>query len=418
MNAPPKWEVISLNDVIQDLRSGLSRKLSMTDIGLPVIRSNNITEQGVDFSGIKYWYRNDPQGANTETYFLQDGDLLVNFINSIAQIGKTALYKNLINRDVIYTTNLLRVVASERIIPSFLLLITKTERYHHYIEAITKPAVNQASFTTADFRNFTFLLPPLPEQRRIAAILGTWDNAITLTEQLIAAKQKLKKGLMQVLLTGKRRFGDSEQDWEELTVLQIGGNAKDTVQTGPFGAQLHSSDYVEKGVPLILIRNIIENRLDTSDIPKITPADAARLSRYALEKNDIVFSRVGRVGSCFMATKEHTGWIISGQTLRIRLPKDRLNFRYLSFALQSEKSQRYITGVSIGSTRKSISTSVLEKLPILLPSRDEQEKIATVLQACDAELDLLTRKLAALRQQKKGLMQQLLTGQVRVEGMA
>ena len=79
----------------------------------------------------------------------------------------------------------------------------------------------------------------------------------------------------------------------------MGNHDKNTVQTGPFGAQLHAEDYVDEGIPLILIKNIKETGLDVTGIPKITTEDADRLSRYKLIEGDIVFSRVGRVGSCF-----------------------------------------------------------------------------------------------------------------------
>ena len=89
------------------------------------------------------------------------------------------------------------------------LAITKIQEYDYYIQAITKPAVNQASFTTKDFRRFRFPLP-LPEQLKIAEILSTWDEAIAQTEQLIAALQRRKKGIMQRLLTGEVRFAGFE----------------------------------------------------------------------------------------------------------------------------------------------------------------------------------------------------------------
>ena len=73
---PTGWEWATVSDVVRVLKSGLSRKLSQTDIGLPVLRSTNITNTGIDVSDIKYWYRDDPQGSNTTNYFLQDREFL------------------------------------------------------------------------------------------------------------------------------------------------------------------------------------------------------------------------------------------------------------------------------------------------------------------------------------------------------
>jgi len=288
---------------------------------------------------------------------------------------------------------------------------------------------NYPALNNNDVEKLNIPTPSLPEQRKIAEILSAWDKAIDLVGKQIESKQWLKKGLMQQLLTGRVRFRDYVEstklmqtkyaaipaDWTVNTVFELGKKNHDTVQTGPFGAQLHASDYVEEGIPLILIRNIEDNRLDPDNIPRITEKDAERLSKYALQENDIVFSRVGRVGSCFIAAKEHVGWIISGQTLRIRLPKNVINIDYLSYAIQDTSVKKYLMAVSIGSTRKSISTMILEKLPIISPSQDEQTSIAIVLKRCDAEIVGLKEKINILRKQKRGLMQKLLTGEVRMK---
>ena len=96
------------------------------------------------------------------------------------------------------------------------------------------------------------------------------------------------------------------------------GDSNGVVQTGPFGAQLHAEDYVEVGTPFILIKNIRDGYVDSNDMPRISREDATRLAVYALKLGDIVFSRVGRIGSCFLVGKTEAGWIISGQLLRLR----------------------------------------------------------------------------------------------------
>ncbi len=202
---PAKWEVKTLGDIIIDIKSGLSRKLSIQDIGLPVLRSNNIDNLKVDFNGLKYWYNDDPQGAETSNYFLKDGDILVNFINSMSQIGKTCMFKNEIKRNVIYTTNIMKMTLNDTMNPHFVLYLTKTDNYHNFIMSITKPAINQASFTTKEFRNFKIQCPPLQEQQKIASILTCADDKISVLKEKKDAYTELKKGLMQKLLTGEVR---------------------------------------------------------------------------------------------------------------------------------------------------------------------------------------------------------------------
>ena len=99
------WEKVSFDNCVSSMTSGLSRKLSTQDIGIPVLRSSNIGEKYVNFEDLKYWYLEDPQGANTKNYILDDGDILINFINSISQIGKACIFKDCLDRDYIYTTH-------------------------------------------------------------------------------------------------------------------------------------------------------------------------------------------------------------------------------------------------------------------------------------------------------------------------
>jgi type I restriction enzyme, S subunit len=200
------WEKVSFDNCVSSMTSGLSRKLSTQDIGIPVLRSSNIGEKYADFDDLKYWYLEDPQGANTKNYILDDGDILINFINSISQIGKACIFKNCLDRDCIYTTNILRIKPNTRISSDFFYLVTQTEQYRLYIQFITKPAINQASFTTKELKEFTFLLPPIPEQEKIAAVLSAADEEISTLEKQLAAYKQQKLGLMQQLLTGRIRI--------------------------------------------------------------------------------------------------------------------------------------------------------------------------------------------------------------------
>ena len=199
------WEVKKLGTIVSTMQSGISRKLSTYDIGYPILRSNNVIENRVNFEDLKFWKLVDDKGVDLKKYILHDGDLLINFINSISQIGKVAYFINSLRRDVIFTTNLLRVKLKKGINTNFILFFFQTRAYKSHIHAITKPAINQASFTTKDLNSLKIPLPPLPEQKKIAHCLSTLDQEIHLLEQQQEQWELQKKGLMQQLLTGKVR---------------------------------------------------------------------------------------------------------------------------------------------------------------------------------------------------------------------
>ncbi len=201
---PKQWKVVKIIDIINQMKSWLSRQLNTYNIWIWVIRSNNLVDNKMDFSDIKYRYLDDKQWVNIDNYKLENWDVLINFINSIAQIWKTAIFKSDWD-NYIYTTNLLRLKVNWKILNNYFLYFTQTTKYYKEIQNITKPAVNQASFTTKDFWNIEFCLPPLPEQQKIAEILGAVDADIEREQNYKNSLLRLKHGLMQKLLTGEIR---------------------------------------------------------------------------------------------------------------------------------------------------------------------------------------------------------------------
>ena len=193
----PDWEEHCINEFIISLKSGLSRELQNEDIGIPVIRANNTYNGIVGGNDIKYWYKKDPKGANIDNYVLDDRDILINFINSLPRMGEAAIYTNFLNRPCIYTTNLLRLKLNNKLNYKYFFYYTKTSEYINYIKAITKLAVNQASFTTVDFKNMKLLLPCLEEQEKIAKVLSKMDELIEEKKALLSDWQQFKKGLLQ-----------------------------------------------------------------------------------------------------------------------------------------------------------------------------------------------------------------------------
>lgn len=192
------WKLSKIGDLLSSLKSGLSRMLSNQDIGLPVIRANNINNGILDIDNdIKYWYVDDPQGANTQNYLIHKNDILVNFINSEAKMGTAAIVGSEPKRPTIYTTNILNLRTNQDANPYFIYSLTMTERYKNYIKTITKPAVNQASFTTVDFKKYEFLAPTIKEQIKIGEFFKQLDDTIALHQRELDALKETKKAFLQ-----------------------------------------------------------------------------------------------------------------------------------------------------------------------------------------------------------------------------
>lgn len=173
-------------------------------------------------------------------------------------------------------------------------------------------------------------------------------------------------------------YGNVPSNWEIKKISELDQN-KDCVQTGPFGSLLHSYDYQATGHPLILVKHVKNGKILKENLPKIGDKKYLTLRKFILNEGDIVFTRVGYVGESGYVEKENAGWLISGQMLRIRLNNSKVNNRFLAFLFLTERFHRLAQSVVLGSTRDSINTQILKDMPIVLPSRQEQDKIVSLI---------------------------------------
>ena len=163
------------------------------------------------------------------------------------------------------------------------------------------------------------------------------------------------------------------------------------IQTGPFGSQLHQKDYVAEGTPIITVEHIGENRITHQDLPRVSDYDRARLSKYALQTGDIVFSRVGSVDRRSLVRELEDGWLFSGRCLRVRPDQEKIDSGYLSYFLGLPAFREYIRSIAVGATMPSLNTSLLSDVTIYYPPLPEQRAIAHVLGTLDDKIELNRR---------------------------
>ena len=187
-------------------------------------------------------------------------------------------------------------------------------------------------------------------------------------------------------------------------VTRTGG----VLQTGPFGSQLHASDYSTIGTPLVMPINLGDNEICEAGIARVGPVDAKRLRRHALRVNDIVFSRRGDVGRRSIVRVEQAGWLCGTGCLAARFGNDLslVNPAYMAHYLGSEPVQVWLQDNAVGGTMPNLNTRILAALPIRLPIRAQQDAIVTALD--DAQLVIVNteRLIAKELTIKQGMMQQ------------
>jgi len=173
--------------------------------------------------------------------------------------------------------------------------------------------------------------------------------------------------------------------WKQSTLAEICERGGGNIQTGPFGSQLHASDYVPVGVPSVMPQDIGDNVIREDFIARITVEDSLRLSRYLLQAGDIVYSRRGDVERRALVRPFQEGWLCGTGCLRIR-PGDGIHSAYLSYYLGHPSVRQWIKQHAVGATMPNLNTKILGAVPVVVPSRKEQESIAATLGALDDKI--------------------------------
>ena len=337
---------------------------------------------------------------------VQAGDILITVVG--ANLGRVAMVPNVLDG-----ANISRSVArlsfrTDLTVSPFMFQMLQSgvlERIYYF----SKVGGAQPVINLKDILQYIIPLPPLPEQKKIARILSTWDKAIELLEKKIAAKEKLKKGLMQQLLTGKKRFkefgkpakdGELPEGW---TLFSIG----DVIRFSG-GSQPPRNTFInepkEGYIRLLQIRDFKGDKY-----PTYIPRD---LAKKTCESGDIMIGRYGP--PIFQIFSGKAG--AYNVALIKAIPKDELLKQYMYYFLCREDLLRYIESFGQRSAgQDGIDMDQLNAFPFPLPPLPEQGQIAVLLESSDTILRKLRSRIDSLKVQKKGLMQQLLTGKTRVK---
>lgn len=189
------------------------------------------------------------------------------------------------------------------------------------------------------------------------------------------------------VVSADARVAKLPDGWQRLTLGEVCRRSGGSVQTGPFGSQLHASDYVPGGVPSIMPENIGDNRVTEAGIARISEADAARLDRYRVRAGDIVLARRGDVGRRALIRESQDGWLCGTGCLRVRLGRDGMDPAYVAYALGHPRVREWIVRHAHGATMANLNTAIIETLPIAVPPPAEQREIGATLTALDDKID-------------------------------
>ncbi|MCG2583512.1 restriction endonuclease subunit S [Massilia sp. TS11] len=187
-------------------------------------------------------------------------------------------------------------------------------------------------------------------------------------------------------------------EWLTTTLGAVCAEQRGMIQTGPFGSQLHASDYVAEGIPVVMPANIgADGGISEEGIARIQPHDVERLLQHKLQLGDVVFSRRGDVTRNALVEPHQVGWLCGTGCLKVRLGNEQIaNARFISYCLRLPETKDWLVRHAVGATMPNLNTAILSAVPLTIPPLAEQRKITSVLGALDDRITLLRETNATL----------------------
>ncbi|WP_297436661.1 restriction endonuclease subunit S [Thermococcus sp.] len=395
---PEDWEVVKIKEVIKEAKPGFASG-KRDENGIIQLRMNNITTEG---KVTLKEYLKVPVPDNIDDYLLKPGDVLFNNTNSVDLIGKTAIFRGEC-RFCTYSNHITRIrVDSNQVLPEWVMYYFLELWRIGYFRQICVRYVGQASVKKTDLLNIKIPLPPLPEQKKIAEILRTVDEAIERTE-------RLKKGLMQRLLTKgikherfkKTELGEIPEEWRVVRA----GEICQSIVPGRNKPKKFDGD-----IPWITLADIDGMYVGASKSGlNVSKEEIKRCGNKIIPPNSVIMSCVGKFGIVAITTRE----VVLNQQLHAFVCPKTLDPYFLAVALMSQA--RYMESIATKTTVPYLNKDKINSIPIPIPPLSEQKQIAKILSTVDRKLELLRQRREKLERVKRGLMKDLLTGRGRVK---
>jgi len=392
-----EWDFVMLKDITSKITDGTHKTPKYTTDGVVFISAKNIIGSNLNFKDIKYISQEEHEELQKRC-FPESEDIL---LTKSGSLGSAVIIPKLEFEFSIFESLALLKINKTICSPHYLNQYLNSDYSQRYFDAITT-GLAVKHLHLVDLRKTKIPLPSLKEQQKIANILSTWDNAISKQEQLIVVKETLKQGLMQRLLSGEVRFDGFDGEWEE-------------VRLGDFLTERNIKTPKSREYPLMaFVANKGVAHKGERYNREFLVSDSDNKKYKQTEYGDFIYSsnnlETGSIGLNLYGSASISPVY---SIFQIQEPN---NYQFMGSFLVTKsllhKMIRYRQGVIYGQWR--IHESDFLKIKEKIPSSEEQHKIAQILTTADKEIELLKEELEALKEQKRGLMQRLLTGVVRV----
>lgn len=375
---------------------------------IKLLRGDNIEPGALRWRDAKCWPISEYK--KLERYHLQKGDFVIAMDRTWVSAGLKVAEVTQDDLPCLLVQRVARIRARTTLEQTLLRQYFSGHRFEQYVKSVqTATAVPHIS--PNDIKEFPFLLPPLFEQKKIAKVLSTWDKAIGTTEKLLANSLYQKKALMQKLLTGKKRLLDEngvkfKNEWKLQKINQISTRTQ------------RKSNGDEH--PILTISSLSGFVRQDERYSRYMAGESVK-KYILLQKGEFAYnkgnSKTYEFGCVFDLENYETG-LVPHVYVCFKL-KPQLSHRYFKYLFEADYLKPQLGALVNTGVRNNgllnIKPSEFMETKVPVPCFEEQERIADLLHVSSEQIKLLQKNLETLKQQKKGLMQQLLTGKRRVK---
>ncbi|EOU1468861.1 TPA: restriction endonuclease subunit S [Clostridium perfringens] len=409
---PKEWIVAKISDCTNDIFLGLTSKVDYVENnGIPLIRTTDISDGKLNFQNVKY-ISLEQHKKLTKYRKVSKGDILV---SKSGTLGSCCIVDT--DREFSIYESIIAIKTNKNELKSDYLfqLLKDKKSLKRMLNNRVGGVVGHLNIKS--FREILITVPTLREQEKISEILSTVDEQIDNTEKLIRKNKELKKGLMQQLLTKgightqfkKTEIGDIPKEWE---VKKLG-----EVCNLQGGYAFKSKDYLDEGIKLVKITNVQQKNIIWDEVSYLPKNYLDKYNEYSLVEGDLVIAMTRPVIStgikiCEVNVNDLPS-LLNQRVGRFKCKKE-INNKFLYQYMFTDYFLNKVKLLSSMTGQPNISSSQIEFIDIVIPSLIEQEKIALILSSIDKKIEQYKYKKEKLEELKKGLMKQLLNGNIRV----
>lgn len=379
-------KVQTVSDVCELVTDGTHYTPSNAGSGVPFLTVKDMSEDGLDFLNCSKISADDFASADAGNSSPKPGDVL---FSKDGTVGKVHVVTEPRDFAVLSSIAILRP-KRDVCDPQYLGHALKSPSI---VEQAARSKTGSAirRVILSDLRRLEFPLPPLDEQRRIAAILDKADELRAKRREAHAHLDTLTQSIFHSM------FGAPDPSWPELTIDDLADRQKGAIRTGPFGSQLLTSEFTDEGIAVLGIDNAVSNQFAWKERRYISPEKYETLRRYTVRPGDLLVTIMGTLGRCAVVPDDISPAINTKHLCCITLNRELAVPEWLhSYFLRSDAANQYLRQTTKGAIMGGLNMGIIKRMPVLLPPLELQQTFATRVAAVERLKELHSKHLAEM----------------------